>query len=62
MFSENFHMKGINGVGVPILDSARNVVAAISVGSTRDRLDLEHSKKIPALIKSELKLIGMNSV
>lgn len=44
VFSENFHMEGINGTGMPILDSARNVVATISVGSASDRLDLEHSK------------------
>jgi DNA-binding IclR family transcriptional regulator len=56
-FNEGHFMKGINAVGVPILNDQGYAVAAISVGSISERIDRVRSKKIAELIKSEITLI-----
>lgn len=53
--SEGLRMKGVNGVGVPILDEKKKVCAAISVGSVSLRLDKKRREKIVKLIKSEIR-------
>lgn len=56
-FNEGHFMKGINAVGVPILNDQGYVVAAVSVGSISERIDRVRSKKIAELIKSEITLM-----
>jgi DNA-binding IclR family transcriptional regulator len=50
-------MKGINAVGVPLFDEAGKLIAAISVASIAERIDIGRSKEIAMLIKSEISLI-----
>jgi len=49
---------GMTGLGVPILDHDGRAVAALSVGSTIDRLTPERSGVIAALLKREAAAIG----
>lgn len=58
VFSESYHFKGMNGVGVPIFSENGNVIGAISVAFASDQLDLKRSKKIASTIKSEIKIIN----
>jgi DNA-binding IclR family transcriptional regulator len=58
VFSESYHFKGMNGVGVPIFNADGDAIAAISVGAIADQLDFERSKHISAFIKAEIQLIS----
>ena len=50
-------MRGINAVGLPLFDETGEIIAAISVASIAERIDIERSKEIEVLIKSEISLI-----
>ena len=58
VFNEGTYMKGINGVGLPLFDETGEIIAAISVASIAERIDIERAPKIAAFIKSEISLIG----
>ncbi len=49
---------GMTGLGVPILDHDGRAVAALSVGSTIDRLTIERAAVIASLLKREATVIG----
>jgi DNA-binding IclR family transcriptional regulator len=49
---------GMSGLGVPILDDDGRAVAALSVGSTIDRLTPDRSEVIAAMLKREAVTIG----
>ena len=57
VFNRGNYMKGINAVGVPLFDEAGKLIAAISVASIAERIDIGRSKEIAMLIKSEISLI-----
>lgn len=49
---------GMSGLGVPVLDHDGRAVAALSVGSTIDRLTPERNSVIASLLKREAAAIG----
>ena len=57
VFNKGHYMRGINAVGAPVFDGTGEVIAAISVASIAERIDVERSKEIAVLIKSEISLI-----
>jgi DNA-binding IclR family transcriptional regulator len=48
----------MSGLGVPVLDHDGRAVAALSVGSTIDRLTPERNSVIASLLKREAAAIG----
>jgi DNA-binding IclR family transcriptional regulator len=57
VFNKGIYMRGINAVGLPLFDETGEIIAATSVASIAERIDIERSKEIAALIKSEISLI-----
>jgi DNA-binding IclR family transcriptional regulator len=49
---------GMAGIGVPVLDHEGRAVAALSVGSTTDRLSPARRRVIAALLKKEAEAVG----
>lgn len=51
-------LKGVTGVGVPIYNGQKEVVASISVSAISERMDRYRHKEIAKLIKSEIALLN----
>jgi DNA-binding IclR family transcriptional regulator len=51
-------MPGMTGVGVPILDAQGRAVAALSIGTTTDRLTPDRKAIIVGTLRQEAAAIG----
>lgn len=58
--SHGLYIKGIGGVGLPIVDDKGEIIAAIIVGSLAEKLDPHRCQSIASLVRAEIDRVKGN--
>jgi DNA-binding IclR family transcriptional regulator len=59
--SQGLYIKGVGGVGIPIIDSKGEIIASISVCSLTEKLNPSRCQWIASLVRAEIDLVKESS-